>query len=368
MKKLLFFCMSAAMLASCSSEEPAAPGNNGNTITNPDEIVMGVSGLNISTSVQGKGTKAAMDKFENGDKFTVFGLAKNAGADWATTDDRLFDTGFATGQITKDADPYTMYFVDGEGTQAHYYYPGYNGNNYSFFACFPEVAAPSIEENQVTATYTVDGKTDIMWAGVSAAAQNGVEGYNAPYFRQPGAQKPNLNFEHQLTQLVFKFQKGDGFGNEQVNIKNIKINNTFGEGVLTVATTANAGTPAAQFVGFGEQDVTMPLYDSNDEVVDDALVTGQTVVPVVPASEAGYAMLVPAQEYELELQLYTGGDEGTITEPKNITVKTEDGAGFLAGTKYNVIFTIKGQIEIEIADVSITPWDEKEVNGGDIDC
>lgn len=367
MKKLLFFCMSAAMLASCSSEEPAAPGNNGNTVTNPDEIVMGVSGLNVSTSV--KGTKAAMDQFENGNKFTVFGLAKNVDADWTTPDDKLFDTGFATGQITNDVDPYTMYFVDEEGTQKHYYYPGYNGNNYSFFACFPEVTAPSIEANQVTATYTVDGKTDIMWAGVSAAAQNGVEGYNASYFRQPGAQKPNLNFEHQLTQLVFKFQKGDGFGTEQVNIKNIKINNTFGEGILTVATTANAETPAAQFVGSGEQTVTMPVYDADDAEVTnktDLIITGQTVEPVVDATEVGYTMLVPATTYELEVELYTGNDERTAVT-RNITVKKADGAEFLAGTKYNVTFTIKGQIEIEIAKVTIEEWKTEEVDGGDID-
>lgn len=360
MKKLLFFCMSAAMLASCSSEEPAAPGNNGNTVTNPDEIVMGVSGLNVSTSV--KGTKAAINQFGNGNEFTVFGLAKNADVDWTTPDDRLFDTGFATGQITNDATPYTMYFVDEEGTQKHYYYPGYNGNNYSFFACFPEVAAPSIQENQVTATYTVDGKTDIMWAGVSAAALNGVEGYNASYFRQPGAQKPNLNFEHQLTQLVFKFKKGDGFGTEQLNVRNIKINNTYGEGVLTVATTANAGTPAAQFAGSGEQNVSMSVYDTEDAAIADA--TDVIIMDGGAEREVGYTMLVPATTYELEVELYTGDDVDTAVT-RTVTVK-RDGGDFLAGTKYNVTFTISGQIEIEIAKVTIEPWLEDAVDGGEI--
>lgn len=361
MKKLLFFCMSAAMLASCSSEEPAAPGNNGNTVTNPDEIVMGVSGLNVSTSV--KGTKAAINEFFEGDKFTVFGLAKNADSDWTTPDDRLFDTGYATGYITGGATTYTMYFVDDLDAQKHYYYPGYNGNNYSFFACFPVVAVPVIEANQVTSTYTVDGKTDIMWAGVSAAALNGVEGYNASYFRQPGAQKPNLNFEHQLTQLVFKFKKGDGFGTEQLNVRNIKINNTFGEGVLTVATTANAGTPAAQFAGSGEQNVTMSVYNTDDDAIADAT---NVIILDAPAdaTEVGYTMLVPATTYELEVELYTGDDVDTAVT-KTVTVQRPDG-DFLAGTKYNVTFTISGQIEIEIAEVTVEPWQEEEVDGGEI--
>lgn len=361
MKKLLFFCMSAAMLASCSSEEPAAPGNNGNTVTNLDEIVMGVSGLNVSTSV--KGTKAAINQFGTGNEFTVFGLAKNADADWTTTDDKLFDTGYATGQITNDATPYTMYFVDEFGAQKHYYYPGYNSNNYSFFACYPVVAEPSIESNQVTATYTVDGKTDIMWAGASAAVINEVDGYNAPYFRQPGAQKPNLNFEHQLTQLVFNFKKGDGFGTEQLNVRNIKINNTYGEGVLTVATTANAGTPAAQFTGSGEQTVSMSVYNNTD----DAAISNASDIIIMDEGmerEVGYTMLVPATTYELEVELYTGGDVDTAVT-RTVTVKRANG-DFLAGTKYNVTFTISGQIEIEIATVSVEPWLEDTVEGGEI--
>lgn len=362
MKKLLLFCMSAALLASCSNEEPVTSGNNTNTVTNPDEISLGVSGLNLSSSVTS--SKAAVDNFLPNDQFTVFGLSRDAGADWTSPNDRLFDSGFATGQITGNAgvDSYSMNFVNNLNQETHYYYPGYNGKNFSFFAAYPTVAEPQIETNQVTATYTVDGKTDIMWAGVAAQPVNGVEGYNAPYFRQTGAQKPKLNFQHQLTQLVFKFKKGDGFGTEELHVKNIRINNTYDEAVMTVATTDNAATPAAQFAGSGTQDKSMALYDANDEQIANS---DKIIIKDEPAqaTEVGYIMLVPAATYELYVELYTGNSDETSEQ--TVTVQNTTG-NFLAGTKYGVTYTVTGNIEIEIAEVTIEPWQEEEIDGGEI--
>lgn len=371
MKKLLFFCMSAAMLASCSSEEPAAPGNNGNTVTNPDEIVMGVSGLNVSTSV--KGTKAAMDDFDGTEQFTVFGLAKNTGTDWTNEANRLFTTGYAIGELngrTGDGLKHTMHFVDEGGDEVHYYYPAYNGNNYSFFACFPAVAAvPTIEQNSVTVNYTIDGKTDIMLASASAnpAENDGVDGYNAPFFRREGAQLPSLTFNHMLSQLNFIFVKSNDFGtNEELIVESIKIKNTYNSAVMTVATFNPEGNAlVSNFAGNGEQNADMDVYDTADAPVADFIVLDQA--PDL-TNEVGYTMLVPQDQYEVEAVLYTKVDgkelkRSTVSSP----IKRNGDAGpFLAGTKYNVTFTIAGKIEIKIADVDVTPWEEEDVNGGEM--
>lgn len=365
MKKLLFFCMSAAMLASCSSEEPAAPGNNGN-----DEIVMGVSGLNVSTSV--KGTKAAMDDFDGTEQFTVFGLAKNTGTDWTNEANRLFTTGYAIGELngrTGDDFKHTMHFVDEGGEEVHYYYPAYNGNNYSFFACFPAVAgAPTIGQNSVTVNYTIDGKTDIMLASASAnpAENDGVDGYNAPFFRREGAQLPSLTFNHMLSQLNFIFVKSNDFGtNEELKVESIKIKNTYNSAVMTVATFNPEGNAlVSNFAGKGDKNADMDVYSAADEVVSDFIVLDQGG----DVNEAGYTMLIPQDEYEVEAVLYTvvGGKELKRSTVSSTIKRNDDAGSFLAGTKYNVTFTIAGKVEIKIADVDVTPWQEEEVDGGEM--
>ena len=364
MKKSILFSMALiSALSSCTKEN--VDNNNENNDLVP--IVLGTSPkISGTVTPQSRASRAPLNNWNN-TEVGLYALAKNA--EWNKTaggNDTpvLWDN--ITGTIASGAAE-TVQNIKFEGTE---YYPKNGKMQYSFYGYYPigEGVVNSLTTSEVTAKFTIDGTQDIIWGKAVAAAIGSVEGYNAEYFQQEGAETniPQIDFEHLLTQLNFQFKRADGF-KQDIQVDSIVIYDVSNELTLTVANRTN-------------DEISGSINDNN---VKDTL--SVTIVP----DEGKYGVQINNAETAIPvgqpIMLFTddqttsfsGGiylvDGATgkymTTEPISFTIGVDESKAtpFAAGTSYTVEFTILDMQQI-VVNTKLDTWKTAEsvIQGGNI--
>lgn len=366
MKKILLFSMiMAAALSSCTKENIINSSNessNGSLNPNaPVEIKLGASN-EVSATV----TRAAIDAWSN-TKIGVFALSTSG--DWTTNGaDGNPNALWNNVEGTVAADGNVSVVLNGQPG----YYPNNGTSNYSFYGyCLSDAPESidtwgqlSLQSNEVSTTFTIDGSNDILWGSAVAPQLDGqdgdgnkYDGYNATYFRKgKDAVNPNISFGHKLTKLEFKAQRSTTYNtNSKLFIKSIKVVDVNTELKLTIAsqTPANIGKISAANGTKGD------ILALNDD--------SATLYPV-----HDYASLTDVGD---EVMLFTTNDNSTSSFTVNVVLQDDKGATngadgqnititapadpgyFEIGKAYKVNITIQSLQSIQIT-ATLTPWDE----------
>ncbi|MDF9829914.1 fimbrillin family protein [Parabacteroides sp. PF5-6] len=240
----------------------------------------------------------------------------------------------------------TMIFAD-NGETAVGFETGFDGNKFFpgnddiYLVGLYPVTTATIADGAVA--YTIDGKSDIMFAGEEETSKN-------------AETAPTLAFTHLLTKLnIFAVTADDATAEAWGDI----IELTITERNVAAITLAD-GT-----VDFGEDTGSISFYDiTGDEAVSDENALSITVVPEeqeegneVEAEVIAYSLVTPielAQEetYTLLLKTATSGEEA-ISVPITITPSDED-IDSTAGYYFDITLTFKGT-EIT-ATATVTDW------------
>lgn len=361
MKKLLLFSAGLILLASCSEEQDFYGSNEG---TEKIELNVKASGADVVV------TKAAKQRFENGDKITVLGLTSN-GENWAANAglnvNRLFNVGQTTGTVQSDFEGTSLLFgsVSG-GTGETFFYPmeGSADIAYVFFGAFPQ-STYTIGNDNAYAEYNMDGVTDIMAA--YAAPDNGEDGYNTKFFRTYDV-TPSLDFKHKLAKLDFEAYIGDeqptdatGVKITSVKIKNVnnKVRLEFAKSKVNEGNLEYSGdlTSAGNVISDG-----LSIFSRIDEPF-----MGVDLGQEAGAEEFLGTVMLPAQDsYLLEVVLEPSGlQEGVNASAitKTMTLYTEpdmaeEAPAFEEGKAYTVRLKVYGWQTITIDPVEITTWED----------
>lgn len=310
MKKLILSLAAVAALASCSQEE----GNNVPGIAQNGTPIAVNAGIETSVVTKAPVTDT---KFTDGasDLFRLVAYAnttQSAPTDFTTP----YFSNSGKGDVNVNSkqgsdskyqllpDPAQYYPSNGNYLYFYAFAPG--GNGWTFT---PDASAP-------TATITIDGTQDIMWASDTKGIK-----------KMQGTQdQPALNFTHKLMQVTFKAQADASFtGSDKVTKLTIK-------GIGKTVTL----NPITGDVTFGSED----LVAYSDE-------TG-VAIETDPVNIAPSVMFKPTQKIALDIVTANGNtyqgvevDFGT-TEPNK------------AGYSYEVTLNFKQTMIVPTA--SITEW------------
>lgn len=261
--------------------------------------------INFTSSIQGVKSRAVDNKWTAGDKVGIFMKAANGDLSAATAANKLHTTDQDGNLSASNAENALYYPTDGSSVDFVAYYP------------FTTSLAGNVYKVDV-ATQTDQPAIDLLYSN------------NAKGFAKGTAAKPQLQFVHKLSQIVFNIEKDatiptlDGL---KVTFKGM---NTKADFALADGTLSNAGTVA-----------------SINAVVDVPAAVAKTIV--LPAAALADVKVV----FELNSKTY---------------IADYPQADLEGARKY--IHTVKlsdsnGQPVIEMAPATITDW--IEVPGGDID-
>lgn len=294
MKLTNLLCMgalSALALTACVSNDDKSEWNDGS------------QPVSFTSSIQGVNTRAVDNKWAAGDKVGVFMKAAGGNLSAATAVNKLYTTD-ANGLLTAS------------NAENALYYPT-DGSSVDFVAYYPFTA--SLTGN----IYKVDVTTQTDQPAIDLLYSN-----NATGFAKGTANKPQLQFVHKLSQIVFNITRDvtvPSLTGLKVTFKGM---NTKADFALTDGVLSNVGTVA---------DITAKLNESVASTI------------VLPAAALSGVKVV----FELN------GKTFTADYPQ---------ATLLAGSKYthNVkLSDSNGQPVIEMEAATITDW--VTVPGGDID-
>lgn len=261
--------------------------------------------INFTSSIQGVKSRAVDNKWTAGDKVGIFMKAANGDLSAATAANKLHTTDQDGNLSASNAENALYYPTDGSSVDFVAYYP------------YTTSLAGTVYKVDV-ATQTDQPAIDLLYSN------------NAKGFAKGTAAKPQLQFVHKLSQIVFNIEKDatiptlDGL---KVTFKGM---NTKADFALADGTLSNAGT----------------VTDIN-AVVDVPAAVAKTIV--LPAAALADVKVV----FELNSKTYTADYPQADLE---------------GARKY--IHTVRlsdsnGQPVIEMAPATITDW--IEVPGGDID-
>lgn len=261
--------------------------------------------INFTSSIQGVKSRAVDNKWTAGDKVGIFMKAANGDLSAATAANKLHTTDQDGNLSASNAENALYYPTDGSSVDFVAYYP------------FTTSLAGNVYKVDV-ATQTDQPAIDLLYSN------------NAKGFAKGTAAKPQLQFVHKLSQIVFNIEKDatiptlDGL---KVTFRGM---NTKADFALADGTLSNAGT----------------VTDIN-AVVDVPAAVAKTIV--LPAAALADVKVV----FELNSKTY---------------IADYPQADLEGARKY--IHTVKlsdsnGQPVIEMAPATITDW--IEVPGGDID-
>lgn len=207
MKKLILSLAAVAALASCSQEE----GNKASEIAQNGTPIAVSAGIETSVVTKAPITGTA---FKDGE-LNLFRLVAYANATQSAPSD--FSTPYFNNSGKGDVNVNSK-----QGSDSKYqllpdpaqYYPS-NGNYLYFYAFAPGGNGWTFTPNASapTATITIDGTQDIMWASDTKGIK-----------KMQGTQdQPALNFTHKLMQVTFKAQADASFtGSDKVTKLTIK--------------------------------------------------------------------------------------------------------------------------------------------------
>lgn len=407
MKKFMFFALaSAAMLASCSSDDAVAvdEANVAQTQDGPAAIQIGLGGAAFTRGTGTVGGVAGSNNWAN-QSFNLYMLKKGTmdlatknNLNTETSADAIYDNDIFNAPATGD----NGLAAAADGSVKYYPATG----EYDFWAYRLDgaaIATPTMTATDITVPFTIDGSQDILVAKAIPTAADLTTLGTTPYYSARAARKsvqPQMTFKHLLSRLTFRVAPGndgtastatfvdpdDGATKDMaVHITGVKVKSAI-NGTLTVAATGDTdgdsqaitwGTAAtdSDFVSVMERD---PLLTVNDPLValSDISLSGKWVAPSYAFTDAssvavGEALLVAPQatSYSMIVEGYQWVDLGGTyekrtfelpldiqyvdnTDPSNPVVKP-----FVAGTSYNVQVVVYGLEEIKVY-VTLTPWEE----------
>lgn len=327
MKKYLFVALAAAALAGCSNDEWV---DNGTPQDGEDKVpILMSAGLNVSVD-----TKAAVtgDAFANGQaESNLFNMVAFTGADPSNSNAYEWDgSSGSTPVLPVDAT------VEGSTQIFHLnpaqYYPSDDDTKLYFFAYAPVATGWDYKNTGTpTATITITGQEDIMWAN----ATNSGSGYTKA---NSASNRPNFAFTHKLRKFDFYIMAANGVDPAGAKVESVTIG-----GQITSA-SLNVTNGTLTFTG------------SNDKTL--ALTSG-TGVDIATYSASGDGNLVGS----IMCQPTTGSNNNIA-----ITVKLKDSNAELKGTlDLTSIATsddagkqYKVKLEYTLTEIlataSITPW------------
>ena len=387
MKKFMFFALaSAAMLASCSSDDSVAVDevNVAQTQDGPVAIQIGLGGSVFTRGTGTVGGVAGSNTWAN-EKFNLYmlqtgtmKLATKNNLETEGDDDAIYNN------FEFDA-PDTETGIATPNDHSVKYYPA--TGVYDFWAYRLDgaqgTAKPTINTTDITVPFTIDGSQDILVAKAKPADPSTV---TVPYYSARAARKgiqPEMIFRHLLSRLKFTVAPGNKITADPtapVVITAIKAKSAI-NGTLTIAATGDTdGSCQAITWGTAETDFAfvsvMQRDGDNDGTVDDIANTPLKPLDEVSLFDAwdnvndkaifkpvGEALLVSPSttDYELEIEGYQQVNVGTATpETRNFTQSLKapvPAGGFVAGTSYNVQIVVYGLEQIKVY-VTLTPWGE----------
>ena len=417
MKKFMFFALaSAAMLASCSSDDTIALDETNVAQASQDGPVAIQIGMGGVAYTRGTGTVGGVETANNwaGQQFNLYMLKKDANGTLtmnlatknntdaeadsiaagkfgcAIYNNAVFNApATAAGNVATEAKA-----ADGSVK----YYPA--TGEYDFFAYrldSAETDKPAMTATDITVPFTIDGSQDILVAKAIPADPTSV---TVPYYSARAARKgvqPQMTFKHLLSRLTFRVAPGNSTTASTVtfdtagvttdlavHITGIKVKSAI-NGTLTVAATSDVdgdsqkiawGTAATDsaFVSVQQRN-TAAGTTANDPLIafTDSTLSGKWTGSVAFTSESsvaiGEALLVAPQatNYSMIVEGYQWVKIGTDYEKRTfelpLDIKCKSTAEptvalpFLAGTSYNVQIVVYGLEKIEVY-VTLTPWDE----------
>lgn len=336
MKKLYVPVLALLTLASCSKSELA----NRPVVENDMVEIMATSkALTIETRAPFEGSIASNNTL------TAVVLGSTTAADYTTT--------YCDGEMT---------FIDNT-TAASFATPQYypvNDDMVYLCALYPTPATDWQNIGQ-TATYTFDGKTDVM-----AAAE--VSGKKSTAMAGP---VPSFTFNHLLTKLIVKVKAdGDaavGVWGDITGISLVKANNgdVFDTAEVTLATSAAAtGTAFSNAAADGMAFYRIDAAAYTDNAVDDA---DNKIVLTTDAVEAAYSLVAPIiagnSADHFTLKVSTDLDGTPTVKEVSLKLSTADEipvvfTGDTQGQAFEITLTFKAT-EI-VATATVTDW----VKGG----
>ena len=336
MKKFFLFAASAvALTVSCQKlQELVNPGTEPVDDTNPVEIKFTT---NVAT-VETKAGTGALDALSADQTLYIYGLNRTNSAK------RPIINAPAQAIVAEDAAGVDVQWLDASlavDPNIAYFYNGTN-DMYDFYGYYVGDAAganPAPDETNYTLDVTIDGQHDILLARAEGDA--GAETYSAKTAR--AGVKPNLAFEHQLSQFIFKVRN---HGNSEIVLTDVDIN-TLTKGTLTVAETTRGGTSQGLVpVPSTNGDLSLPMTTGKD-------------LPAKPgAGEStwvdldGSVMVFPEQEqYDIKLTLTQTG----VTGNRVVTVPFKYTSGIEAGNAYTLSITVYSLTEAGVT-ASLTKW------------
>lgn len=292
--KFLFMgSLSLFALAACVSNDDKSEWNDGS------------QPVSFTSSIQGLNTRAANAEWTAGDKVGIFMKAANGDLSAATAVNKLHTTD-KNGNLTAS------------NAENALYYPT-DGSSVDFVAYYPYVISLTGTTYKVDVTTQTDQPTiDLLYSN------------NAKGFAKGASSKPQLQFAHMLSQIVFNIEKDATIPTLNGLKVTFKGMNTKADFTLADGKLSNVGTVA---------DITSPLGENT---------TILTTI-VLPATTLSDIKVV----FDLNGKTYTTDYPQTVLD---------------AGHKYThrvKLSDSNGQPVIVMEAATITDW--TEVPGGDID-
>ncbi len=343
MKAIIIYSLALAALASCAkSEEVTTPDNP--TPLQPKEIHISAA---IEASAQTKAVTREVTTLEG----PIDGTADITNIQFLRKDDTAgknslsFDGITAiTGTRTKNDNDNTT-TTDGDitfGTKQEY---DLANNKHAYFVAY----YPAGTVNNNVATFTIDGKTDILYAPLfDAGCYTGI------------TSSPTMTFSHALAQLevVCKAEAGvsiDVIKEVWGKIKKIEIatkekaSYAYSDQKFTFSTDESGGTKKLPLLGYDYK----TAFDANG--IEIPASTNTTV------NAAGmFAPAAASSTEALTLTITTQiGSQSEVTT--DVSVQLKDGSssnkGFERGLKHTATLTFKSTTkEIKVTGTTITPW------------
>lgn len=329
MKKVLLPLFAAAMLTACSNEDmpqTAGQGGEGDNV----EIKMSTTALDIDVKKPFDGGINASNTLG-----ALVVVSSTSGA--------YNGTPYAKGQMIF-SDTQTAKTFESAGFSGNRMYPASDSEQLYVRGFYP-YSADAWSFDATSATFTVDGKSDIMTTTEMTTSKG--QAKEGTY--------PQLAFTHQLTKLIFKVKAADT-QSEQTKVNKMVLSGIQEEKIPTTCKLTFSGNAVA-FSGEAE---TLPVYQDGT----DNSFTGLSQELTSTATEVAYVLCPPIanpntdKDYQLTVT-YADNVERTV----DIDLKENGNSNSFSQNTAGYAFTVT--LEFKATEIKATATVTDWVPGGE---